>query len=471
MEGFKNALETFKWAAANIPAYRSFLKRNKINSAEIKTSGDFKLVPVMDKINYLRAYPYDNLFPNRDIPPVVSMSSGSSGQPFYWARGMEHEKRGGEIHEIIFRDIFQIGKKNTLVIVCFSMGTWIAGVFTATSSKYVANNGYNLTVATPGIEKEDILSLLRDFAPNFQRVILTGYPPFLMDVIVEARRRKINLKKMDLRLLFAGESFSEHWRSIIHKLAYIKKPIGGSINVYGSADADLLGHETPLSIYLRKKTLTNKKFMKTLFGDIPFVPTLVQYYPRDKFFESADGELIFTAKSGIPLMRYNIHDKGKILTIKSVEKALKESGLLKEAKKYGLKRWRMPFLTLGGRSDVAVTFYALNIYPENIKAGLEDRKVAKYLSGKFIAENKTVNRGKDQKLIITVELRQGVRPSKKLETKLRESIFRNFVKLNIEYRKLYASIGTKALPVVNLMSFGNPIFEVRKSKHKWIKRS
>ena len=35
----------------------------------------------------------------------------------------------------------------------------------------------------------------------------------------------------------------------------------------------------------------------------------------------------------------------------------------------------------------------------------------------------------------------------------------------------YASIGTKALPVVNLMSFGNPIFEVRKSKHKWIKRA
>jgi phenylacetate-CoA ligase len=294
-----------------------------------------------------------------------------------------------------------------------------------------------------------------------------------MDVVVEAERRRINLKNMNIKMLFAGENFSENWRNTIHALAGIKKSIGASISIsiYGSADADILGHETPLSVYIRRKAAGNKKLADILWGNIGFLPTLVQYHPTEKFFESINEELIFSARSGIPLIRYNVHDRGAIISHVAIKKVLADFGLMREAKRYGLLRWNMPFLTLAGRNDVAVTFYGLNIYPENIKAGLEDAPVAKYLTGKFSTFTKNTNGGKRQKLVIKVELRRFVQPSKKINQKVRTSIFKNFLALNIEYRKLAASIGSRALPTIITMSHGNRLFQVRKAKYQWIEKS
>lgn len=471
MKGFKNALNVFKWSAKNVPAYKKFLRKRNINPAKVRTLDDFKKVQILDKKNYLLAYPYRDLFPGRKLPPLVSMSSGSSGKPFYWSRGFLQEERGGRLHEIIFRDIFKIEKKQTLVIVAFSMGTWIAGAFTANSCRYLAKKGYNITIATPGIEKEDAISLLQDFAPNFEAVILAGYPPFLMDIIVEAKRRKINLKRLNMRLLFAGENFSEKWRGLIHKMAGISDGLRGSISVYGSADADSLGHETPLSIFLRKKAEANKVFKEAIFHGINFLPTLVSYYPQEKYFEAVNGELIFTAKSGIPLIRYNIHDKGSVMPYAKIAGLIKKFGLRKEIAKNSLGAWKLPFVTLGGRSDVAVTFYALNIYPENIKAGLEDERISKNVTGKFVAEHKTVNYGKNQKLIIRAELKRGQKISEKVKQEAKNAIVKNLVKLNIEYRKLFASIGDRAYPQIELKAYGDPMFQIRKSKHKWIRKA
>lgn len=470
MRGFKNALKLFKWAAKNVPAYEDFLKKHKINPAKIKTHDDFRKIPLMEKKNYLRKYPYPELFHKKIIPPMISMSSGSSGKPFYWPRSFTQEEIGGKTHEIIYRDIFKIKGENTLAVICFSMGTWIAGVFTALCSRYVASRGYNLSVATPGIEKEDILAILKDFAPNFDEVILTGYPPFLMDVLVEARDRKISVKNLNLRLLFAGENFSEKWRSILHEFANIKNPLDGSISVYGTADAAMLGHETPLSIYIRRKAEADKKFSAALFGNASFLQTLVQYYPDQIFFETINGELVFTTNAGIPLVRYNIHDTGMLIPYEDAIKSLKRFGYYSGAQRKKLLRWKLPFLTLGGRNDVAVTFYALNIYPENIKAGLEDDRICKYFTGKFVARNKTVNRGKKQKLALALELRKKTSPTVALKTLAQNIIFENLVKLNIEYRKLYSSIGRRALPQIKFRQFGDPMFQVKKSKHQWIEK-
>jgi len=468
--GFKEALAVFHDTASTVPAYKDFLKKNKINPKNIKTLNDFHSLPLMDKANYLRFYPYEDLLPHRTIPPIISMSSGSSGQPFYWPRGFEQEEAGGKLHEIIFRDIFNIGTQHTLVIICFSMGTWIAGAFTASSCRYVAQKGYNLTIVTPGIEKEDTLAILRDFAPKFERVILAGYPPFLMDIITEAHNREIKIKRLHINLLLAGENFSEMWRKTIHGLTGIKDSLTGSVSIYGTADADMCGHESPLTIFIRKQADRNHAFAKDFFGDSSYIPTLVHYHPEVKFFEKVDGELLFTAKSGIPLVRYNIKDQGQLYEFSDVQKLLEAHGYGDDVKKQGLDRWKFPMLTLAGRKDVSVTFYALNVYPENIKAGLEDKLVSGFLTGKFIAQTKSLNHEKDQQLIIMAELARDIHPTKGRTKLLKEVIFQHLVKLNSEYRKLHASIGERALPHIELIAFGDPIFQVKKSKHRWIQR-
>jgi phenylacetate-CoA ligase len=401
---------------------------------------------------------------------MVSASSGSSGKPFYWPRGDEQEIRGGKLHEKIFRDIFNIKNQRTLVVVCFSMGNWIAGTFTAASCRYVAKQkGIKLSIITPGIEKEDILAVLRDLAPEFETVILAGYPPFLMDIVTESKTREISLEKFNLKLLFAGEGFSERWRELICSSVNIKNSLLDTVSVYGTADAGALGHENPLTIFLRKKATENIGFRDELFGDIGFIPSLVQFDPDFIYFELINEQLAFTTDSGIPLIRYDIKDKGSIINQNELVLILKKFGFYEEAKNL-LKKWRYPMVALFGRSDVAVTFYALNIYPENIKAAIEQSNLLSKLTGKFIARVETNEDQTLQKLIINFETLENVFVDDNLVGDTKRLVFENLTRLNTEYRKLHNAIGDRALPEIEFSSFGDELFKLRKNKQSWIKK-
>lgn len=470
-EGFMEALKLFRESARIVPAYKAFLKKHKINSARIKTYVDFLKIPLTDKENYLRAFDFVDLFPAKKIPPMISASSGSSGKPFYWPRGEKQEEAGGRLHERILRDIFGVKKaEKTLVIVCFSMGTWIAGTFTMAAIRWLAKQGYNISVITPSIEKEDAVNILRNLAPIFDRIILAGYPPFVRDVFEEAKAKKINIKKLKFNLLLAGENFSERYREILHKIAGIKNRFSGSVSIYGTADSGAIGHETAASVFIRKSALTDKKLALAL-GLKSFMPTIVQYDPKQIFFEMVANELVFSSRSGIPLIRYNIRDTGKLIVHGAMRKILKNCGLLEKAKKLGFEKWQTPFVFLGSRNDVAATFYALNIYPENIKAGLENKDIHGFVSGKFIVYAKLFNNGRDQKLFIEIELGRKIKLSPNLAAKIRKNVFKSLMDLNMEYRKLYRSLGVKILPNIILIRFGDSRFVVRKAKHKWSKKN
>lgn len=468
-DGFSEALALFKETALAVPAYALFLKERGIHSDEIRSYADFLTVPAMDKASYLRAYPFADLFPDRKIPPAVSASSGSSGRPFYWPRGDAQEEAGGKMHERIFRDIYGIAKDEpTLVIVCFSMGTWIAGAYTFAAMRWMSRAGWTISTITPSIEKEDAIAILRDFAPLFRRVVLAGYPPFLRDVVEEAIAQGVDIQALHPNLLFAGESFSEKWRDGMHRIVGQSNLFSGSASIYGTADAGAVGHETPVTVYLRRE-IAKRPSLAERFNISSAVPTIVQYDPRRIFFEKMDGEFVFTTCSGIPLVRYAIHDTGELVSHNDMRAILLAEGLLPEALKNEFEKWAYPFIFLGSRSDVAATFYALNIYPENIKAGLEANEIEQQVTGKFLIYTKTSHNDRDQKLYVDVECARDIAPSRPLARKLAKSIFDNLLQLNAEYRKLYRSIGKRALPHVLLSAFGDQKFVVKKAKHRWNK--
>lgn len=453
------ALKVFRSAVKNVPAYRSVLKNHNIDPAKIKTPEDFKTLPVIDKKSYIYKYPLADLFPNKIISPMAYASSGSSGKPTFWFRGDEQEEMGGELHEIIFNKIFKIKKHEpTLVVICFAMGVWVAGNYTLASCRYLFKKGYNITTITPGVEKGDIFNVLKELPPRFKNLVLVGYPPFIMDVMHESFKKGIKFDNQNVKILTAGDKFSESWRDSVLKMLNAKDAPDSLVSVYGSADAGFLGHETPLTIFLRRESLKNKKLYKALFGDAGILPGLVQYHPSHIFFEEINGELAFTINTAAPLARYNIHDVGSVFSYEKIKKILKESNLEKEAVKRGLNDWKIPMVAIKGRSDVAVTFYALNIFPEHILAGIQNKKVSKFLSGTFSAYNKTVNKNRTQKLYIKLELAKGVKMSHDVFRLVSRSVVENLIKLNIEYRKLYQVIGTKALPTVSFTSFGDQSF-------------
>jgi len=458
----KKWLDLFHKTASTVLAYKKFLKKHKINPLKIKTLKDFTKLPIINKNNYYQKYNLKDFFPKRKNPSMAYASSGSSGKPTFWFREDEQEQSGGEIHEIIFRDIFNITKKeSTLVVVCFSMGIWVAGNYTLSACRYVSNLGYNLTTISPGIEKEDIFNILKELAPKYDNLILAGYPSFLMDIMNEVQKRKIFIRNKKINFIMSGDKFSESWRKDFLNLVKIKNS-HSLINIYGSADAAILGHETPLSIFLRKELLINKNLRQRLSGKGEDFPSIIQYYPNRIFFEEVDGELIITSQTAIPLIRYNIHDIGRIIKYAEVKKILKICNLEKKAQKHGLFEWKLPLIILKGRTDVATTFYALNIFPEHIKAGIENKSVKKFLTGNFMIYNKVINRNKVEKLCIRIELSKGVRPTKKNFDLINKSIIGHLIKLNIEFRKLYQTINQKALPMVNFYKYGDKKFLAEK---------
>lgn len=455
-------------ALIHVPAYKKFLQMRNFDFDCITEKKFFNL-PCMDKNNYLRKFPLIELCPDSRLPPMISSSSGSSGKSFYWPRGDAEEREGGKTHEKIFCDIFKIEKKTpTLVIVCFSMGTWVAGTFTAAACRYLAGKGYSLSVITPGIDKNDTVDILQNFAPLFEKIIIAGYPPFVLDILIWAKEKGIKLNHLPLNLLLAGENFSEKWRDKIHSLAGIDNCFAGSINIYGSADAGILGHETPLTTFIRKKASLNKNLNRAIWNDLTYQSTLVQYYPQQKYFEEIDGYLVFTTSAGIPLIRYKIGDRGKIFTFKQMWSLLNKHQLAQEAEALNLKKWKLPFAALLGRDDVAATFYALNIYPENIKAGLDDSRVADYVTGKFIIKVKSTPDDLSQKLHIDVQLKKGVKNTKHLKQLISNSIFEYLLSQNTEYRKLYNSIGGKTKPIVTMRDFSQALFNQPSAKFKWV---
>src|SRR5207253_11110614 len=101
----------------------------------------------------------------------------------------------------------------------------------------------------------------------------------------------INWEDFKIKFLFAAEGFSEKWRD--HMLSSIgaSDPLTNAINIYGSADAAILAHETPLAIAIRRQIADQAEAMRMVFSDTR-LPTLAQYDPHLKYFEAENTNLL-----------------------------------------------------------------------------------------------------------------------------------------------------------------------------------
>jgi hypothetical protein len=112
--------------------------------------------------------------------------------------------------------------------------------------------GLPVTVATPGNNVDEILRVVDELGPRFDQVVLAGYPPFVKNVVDSGRSRGVDWPALSIRLLLAGEVFSEEWRTLVGERAGMRRPESDSVSLYGTADAGVLGTETPLSVHIRR---------------------------------------------------------------------------------------------------------------------------------------------------------------------------------------------------------------------------
>jgi len=295
--GKKKFLSLFHRAATQVPAYKKFLHKHGVDHQAVATWDDFVKLPTIDKNNYLEKYPLEELCWQDEFSKqhMISASSGSSGSPFFWFRSSWQEFEASLTHELLFYKFWQIDKKKTLLLVNFSMGMYVAGVLTQNCGQRLAQKNYPLTVISPGISITECVRIIKELGGKYEQVILAGYPPFLKDIIDTGSKAGIDWAQTDIKFLFAGEGFSEDWRSYLLKQVGANKEDYPSFSLYGSADANILAHETPASINLRQLASRDSNFAKALFGEIQRLPGYFQYNPLARYFESIEGEIIINS--------------------------------------------------------------------------------------------------------------------------------------------------------------------------------
>ena len=435
------------------PAYRRFLESNQVGIVRIETMADFKHLPIIDKA-YLIDNPRRDLFVDGNLPVSASCSSGSSGRPTYWFRSESDDQAAAIGYQHVIEDVLNIRKEEpVLALVCFAMGSWVAGTLTVDCLKLIAKNGFNISIFPAGIDKEDGLNALLNLAPEFKHVLIYGYPPLLLDFVSEAHRRNIPMGKK-VKIIPAGDKNSEEWRDTIARLADC--PAENVVSFYGSADALYMACETPLTFLIKKVAQMNPALYSALFGDIHVanMPGMYQYNPDKIFLEEVNGELILTIDRTLPLIRYNLHDRVKILEHEAMERTLRQSGVENQKIFQLLTQWEHPFVLVGSRSDVAVNYYGINIYYDHIRNITEDASVATVLSGNYIAFIENTYDEIRQNFHLEFELIPGVRINSDLEHTIKAASLRVLSETNSEFRKLHTDLQAKAHPIVRVVPHG-----------------
>lgn len=474
------ALSLFRHARHTVPAYQRFLKEHGVDGERIKTIADFKTLPVMDKTSYLRKYEYRDLFPNRDLSLVttISATSGSTGEPFYFPRGEAQDAQYEYIAELFLKNQFGIDKKSTLGIIGFGLGIWIGGMFTYKVFNKIAAKGYRLSLLPVGPNKELFLKSLKKFGSLYDQVLIMGYPPFIKDIIDEARDHGIDWKDYNIKILTATEAFSEDFRDYLTAHAHIENPLTDIINIYGTVEFGTMAHETAITTLIRKIAVKNTQVFHEIFDSIHRLPTLAQYQPAFYYFEDVAGELLCTGfGSSMPLIRYRFPDRGGVIPYDTMIAKLKSAGvdILKEAERAKIDSTisKLPFVYVYERTDSSTNLFGIAIYAEYIRDALQDKSITRYLTGKFTMTTET-DRAQNQFLEVNIELQKHISPKKKLADAIQKMITESLIKRSTEFGYLYRGSTTRyqqrLKPHIVLWSYEHSLHFKPGAKQKWVKR-
>jgi phenylacetate-CoA ligase len=476
------ALALFHEVTESVPAYRAFLAEHQVEPRRIRTPEDFRALPLVTKESYLTRHPLAALCRGGRLEScdMIAVSSGSTGKPTFWPRFMADELPIAVRFEQVFHDSFQADARRTFAVVCFALGTWVGGMFTAACCRYLAAKGYPITVVTPGNNREEIWRVARELAPQFEQTVLLGYPPFLKDVIDGGIAQGLDWRPLKVKLVMAGEVFSEEWRSLVGERLGSTDFCYDSASLYGTADAGVLGNETPLSVRIRRFLAEKPEAARQLFGESR-LPTLVQYDPFVRYFETlADGDgggstaarrtLLFTGSNGVPLIRYHIADSGGLVGYDEMLRFLADWGFdpLAELGGHGWRGVRaLPFVYVFGRANFTVSYFGANIYPENVAVGLEQPEVSRWVTGKFVLQAKE---GLDEAphLAIAVELAPCIDADESKRETIADSILTQLLRLNSEFANYTPAEYRR--PCITLHATGDPDWFPLGIKHRYVRR-
>lgn len=459
-------IEHFRGVVRDVPAYRAFLAEHGVDPASVQNLEDFARLPLVTKDGYVKKHPLPELCRGGDLltSDTIAVSSGSTGTPTFWPRAFADELAIATRFEQVFVDSFEADTKRTLAVVGFPLGTWVGGMYTAACCRHLATKGHPIFTVTPGNVKAEILRVVQELGPAFDQTVLLGYPPFLKDVIDTGIAAGMTWRS--IKLVLAGEVVTEEWRTLMAARAGMTRPLLDSAALYGTADAGVLGNETPLTIAIRRFLAERPEDARAIFGEAR-LPTLVQYDPQSRFFEEHEGTLLFSGDNGIPLVRYHISDTGGLLPFDAMLARMQALGCdpVRIAREAGARKIReLPFAWVFGRSHFAVSFFGANVFPEMVSVALEQPDLVAFITGKFVMQI-VHDADENAALTIAVELANGVKGDASLADALARAVETQLLRLDAEYAAYVPK--DRQRPRITLHPTGDPEYFPLGVKHRY----
>lgn len=459
-----------------VPAYKDFLKSHSFSPGSVKSMEDFSNIPPVNKDNYLRKYPKEMLCWDGEFSQgqwVISTTSGSTGQPYYFPRERSQDWQYAISAELYLRNNFQVHKKSTLYIVAFPMGAWIGGLFTYEALKIVSqNSGYQLSVITPGIHKQEVINAVKQLGSSFDQIIIGAYAPFLKDILDDGTKQGIDWSKLKLGFVFSAEAFTERFRDFIFDIAKPDDPLLSTLNHYGTVDLGTMAHETPESVLIRRAAV-QEGVLGDVLPEARRQPTLAQYDPNLFYFEEEAHNLLCTAYSGLPLVRYDLKDYGGALTRNQLHDSLDKVGLNVPAliKESGISdtTWNLPFVYVYERNDFSLSYYAFLIYPDMIRRALQQDELRHDITGKFSALVDYSVSGR-QELIIHIESKTKDLSDASLQSRIQSAVHTSLLEESSEYRETFKMTGDVVKPTIRVWPYEDQEHFMAGAKQKWIKK-
>jgi phenylacetate-CoA ligase len=467
----KMALETFHEAAEKVSAYKDFLKKHGVQDhTKIKTIEDFrKFVPIMDKENYLLKYDLQekSLLPLAEVLTIAT-SSGTTGKPTYFPVLPQSILPIINFWETCF-EIYRIGKIPTLYILTLSLGSWIAGIGQVEALREVGRRkNYQITILHPGSRLNDTLDLIQEFAPKYKQLVIGGYSSFLRRIIDEGEKRGLEWKKMNTILIGGGEPLSEKSKEYLMKKLGHDNPFKIFTNFgIGEAAPVQIGFEYPFAILIKSLTVKNEKLRENFFGQKEILPSLMQKI-ANVYIEEINGELIYTAKSGLPIVRFNSHDAGGVVPFHKGWDILTSFGYNPESllRRYGFSKehiFKFPLFYVFGRNNAVRLPGAVFVYPEQVEEILlsypeETKEINDFKL--YIKLDKTGS----PKFYIDIELKKGYKSTKEMRKRHHDLILKKLLEISRDFEDAYRMDPKAADPIIQSYLFSEGPFKIKSVK-------
>lgn len=345
-----------------------------------------------------------------------------------------------------FWDIYS-QKKKVLFIDAMAMGMWTGGVLAEFIMKNLATDHKTYSHISPGADPEKIVDCIEKLGESYDIVFIATYPTLFKAVIDNADRRELEWPKYDIKLCCSGEMIDNALHDMfMERIGKGEGDITRIFDLYGGTEIGIPGYSFPITNIIKKLTASNKDLSRKIFGNEENAGRLFQTNPVNALVESIDGNLVVTYQEKVPILRYDIHDVGNVISWDEMMGILKTQkiDIRKELAKEGFHKapFKWPFITFIRRQDWAITFYGAKIAPQSLQTVFaEDSRIYTFKISEYDDNGEfrfTVN------LCMQHGLEIGDKEEQEMKDHYRKSVLNYLTTTNFDFKDAH-SIDNKAM--------------------------